>query len=79
MTAILPSPPPIELVALAVVMYLAGLVTPWYYALERMRGFGRAVTAALPYRPPPGEEEGEAMKQAVEAGERSPDSDQEEE
>jgi len=71
--AVLPSPPPVELVALAVVMYLAGLVTPWYYALERMRGFGRWAVNKLPYAPPPGEEAGQALEQAVEAGERSPD------
>jgi hypothetical protein len=71
----LPSPPSLEVLSLAVLMYLAGLVTPWYYALERMRGFGRWAVNWLPYAPPPGEESGQALEQAVEAGERTPDAD----
>jgi hypothetical protein len=69
----LPSPPSLEVLALAVLMYLAGLVTPWYYALERMRGFGRWAVNWMPYSPPPGQDQGEALQEAVEAGERSPD------
>jgi hypothetical protein len=33
--------------------YLAGSMTPVYYAQERMRGFGRAMASRLPYQPPP--------------------------
>lgn len=50
--SLLPSPPPVELLALAVVLYIAGMVTPFYYALERMRGFGRWTVNKLPYAPP---------------------------
>lgn len=70
--AILPSPPPVELLALAIVMYLGGCVTPFYYALERLRGFGRKIANLLPYEPPPGEEAGQALQDAVEQGENSP-------
>lgn len=71
MTTILPSPPPIELLALALLSYLAGLLTPWYYAQERMRGLGRWFVNKLPYEPPPGEETDEALRRAVEEGESS--------
>jgi hypothetical protein len=71
--AVLPSPPPVEYIALALLFYIGGLVTPWYYAQERMRGFGRWLAAKIPYEPPPGEESGKAMERAVEAGEASPD------
>lgn len=74
---VIPSPPPIEILALALVMYLAGLVTPWYYAQERMRGFGRWIAKQIPYEPPPGEDAGEALQSAVEAGEESPDQEDE--
>jgi hypothetical protein len=75
MTQILPSPPPIELLALVILSYLAGAVTPWYFMQERIRGFGRGVTMKLLflYEPPPGEEAGQAMQDAVEAGETTPD------
>lgn len=68
-----PSPPPAEVVALAILFYTAGLVTPWYYAQERLRGFGRWMSMRLPYEPPPDQpNKQEALKQAVEQGEESP-------
>lgn len=73
---VLPSPPPVELLALAIVCYLAGCATPWYYAQERVRGFGRWLSSRLPYEPPPGEDSGEALQAAVKAGEQSPDKDE---
>jgi hypothetical protein len=44
--------------------FLAGATVPTYYAQERMRGFGRAVVSRLPYRPPPGQSEEEALREA---------------
>lgn len=70
---ILPSPPPVELLALFLLAYLGGCLTPWYFAQERLRGFGRKLAMLVPYEPPPGEESGQATKVAVEAGEKSPD------
>jgi len=60
--------PTVEMIAVAILFYLAGAVTPWYYAQERLRGFGRAVTNKLPYAPPPGENADSAMRRAVAAG-----------
>jgi len=60
--------PSIQLVAVAIIFYIAGTITPYYYMMERVRGFGRAVAAKLPYRPPPGLSEDEAMKEAVSEG-----------
>lgn len=74
MTQVLPSPPPVEYIAIALLFYLGGLITPWYFAQERMRGFGRWVASKFPYEPPPGEEAGSALEEAVNAGEKSPDS-----
>jgi len=73
MTQLLPSPPPVELVALVILAYFAGAVTPWYFMMERIRGFGRGLTKKLLfiYEPPPGEKADEAMQDAVEAGEGS--------
>jgi hypothetical protein len=70
---ILPSPLSIELIALAMLFYIAGLVTPWYVALERMRGFGRYLVFKLPYAPPPGMTESEALADAKAQGEGGPD------
>ena len=45
---------------------LAGATAPTYYATERLRGFGRAIFAKLPYETPPGyESEDEALQEAV--------------
>lgn len=46
---------------------LGGSMAPTYYANERLRGFGRALFAKLPYqKPPTAEDEQEAMEEAVE-------------
>ncbi|TKX86217.1 hypothetical protein EXE43_09615 [Halorubrum sp. SS5] len=52
-------------IAAIVLAFAAGMVVPFYFALERMRGFGRALASKLPYKPPPGVEEGQAMEQAT--------------
>lgn len=52
-------------IAAVVLAFLAGATAPTYYAQERLRGFGRAMASRLPYQPPPGTEEQEAMKQAT--------------
>jgi hypothetical protein len=44
--------------------FLGGATVPTYYAQERMRGFGRLVAGKLPYRPPPGQSEEEALQEA---------------
>lgn len=60
---------PMRLVSIAVLSFLAGAACPAYYAQERLRGFGRAMFDRLPYRPPPGMEEEQALRQAVESAE----------
>ena len=67
MTAALPAMPlpDAQTVALAVLMLVAGMAVPTRYGMERVEGFGRAVAAKLPYRPPPGTDEQEAMQEAV--------------
>lgn len=60
---------PMRLVSIAVLAFLAGAACPAYYAQERLRGFGRAMFDRLPYRPPPGMEEEQALRQAVESAE----------
>lgn len=71
--AIMPEAPSAQTLGLILVSYLAGAVTPWYYMQERLRGMGRWFAQKLPYAPPPGEEEGEAMEVAVKQGEGSPE------
>lgn len=73
--AIIPSAPPVEAVAAVIVAYIAGCVTPYWYMQERLRGFGRWMASRIPYQPPPGEDAGEALQAAVDAGEESPDVD----
>ena len=51
--------------AAVLIAYIAGTFTPGKYAGERLQGFGRAVAAKLPYRPPPGQDESEAMQDAT--------------
>lgn len=50
--------------SLALLSFLAGALCPAYYAQERFRGFGRAVISQLPYQPPPGKDEQEALREA---------------
>lgn len=54
-----------QTLALVILAYVAGAMTPLYYAQERMRGFGRAMMARIPYQPPPGEDEQQAMEDAT--------------
>jgi len=54
-----------QLVAFAVGIFI-GSLAPTYYSQERLRGFGRAMMAKLPYQPPPGMQPEEAMMAAVE-------------
>lgn len=56
---------PSELLALVVTAFLAGAACPVYYAQERLRGFGRAMLAKLPYKAPPGKKPEEAMVEAT--------------
>jgi hypothetical protein len=58
----LPSP---EIVAVAVVFFLAGMAVPTAYGIERFQGFGRSVVAQVPYRSPPGMDKEQALQQAV--------------
>lgn len=44
---------------------LIGGTAPTYYATERLRGFGRAMFEKLPYKPPPGMDEDEALEEAA--------------
>jgi len=57
--------PEAQTVAVAVVCLLAGIAVPTRYGLERIEGFGRSIASKLPYSPPPGMEEQEAMERAV--------------
>jgi len=51
--------------SLVVLAFAAGATVPAYYAEERLRGFGRKLASRLPYEPPPGMSEKEAMREAV--------------
>ena len=62
------------LLAIVLVAFQAGAACPAYYARERMRGFGRAIFDRLPYRPPPGLEEEEALREAAESVDEDTDS-----
>ncbi|WP_256402414.1 hypothetical protein [Halorubrum salinum] len=52
--------------AAVLIAYMAGAATPGGYAMERINGFGRVVASKLPYQPPPGMEETEALEAASE-------------
>ncbi|QKY18383.1 hypothetical protein Hrr1229_005710 [Halorubrum sp. CBA1229] len=52
--------------AAVLIAYIAGTFTPGGYAGERLQGFGRVVASKLPYKPPPGMEETEALEAASE-------------
>lgn len=55
--------------AVVVLAFVAGATVPSYYFIEQMQGFGRAVAARIPYLPPPGKTEEEALQDAQEAAE----------
>jgi len=57
------------MIAVAILAYIGGMFTPGRFAGERLEGFGRAVASKLPYRPPPGKDEEQAMKEATDADE----------
>jgi hypothetical protein len=65
-TVTLPTVPP-EMVALVVTAFIAGACAPVYYAMERFRGFGRAMMSKLPYSPPPGTDTETALAEATDA------------
>lgn len=58
--------PTAENAAYLVLGILIGLPAPYWFAAERVKGFSRAMLMKIPYQPPPGVEEGEAMEEAVE-------------
>lgn len=60
---------PVRMLSAVVVAFGAGAACPTYYAQERFRGFGRAMVDRLPYRPPPGMEETEALQEAAQSAE----------
>ncbi|MFU1780719.1 hypothetical protein ACM16X_04995 [Haloarcula japonica] len=66
LTGLLPSA---SAVAGFVLAFLAGAACPTYYAQERLRGFGRALIDRLPYVPPPGMDEQQALEAAAESAE----------
>lgn len=39
-------------ISLFVLAFIIGLCVPFKYGVERLRGFGRAAVAKLPYKPP---------------------------
>lgn len=51
--------------------FIGGMSVPTYYGIERMAGFGRWVADRLPYLPPPGKDEAEAMEDAIKTDEES--------
>jgi hypothetical protein len=50
--------------ALVAMAWFAGAATPFWWMVERLRGLGRWFLGRMPYRPPPGLDEDEAMRQA---------------
>ncbi|WP_435348994.1 hypothetical protein [Haloarchaeobius sp. HRN-SO-5] len=54
-----------EVVSAIVLAFIAGATVPTYYAQERLRGFGRVMASKLPYEPPPGKSEQEALEEAA--------------
>jgi len=60
---------PVSQLAGLLVAFLGGATAPTYYAQERLRGFGRSVFDTLPYQPPPGMNEEQALAAALESAE----------
>ncbi|MFC7072971.1 hypothetical protein ACFQJ7_13130 [Halovenus rubra] len=52
--------------SVALLAFLAGMVVPTRYGMERLAGFGRWFASKQPYKPQPGKDEKEAMQEAVE-------------
>lgn len=63
------------------IVFILGLVVgslaPTYFAAEQLRGFGRAMLAKLPYEPPPGKDEKEALIEATDEAKKSTDEEDE--
>lgn len=51
--------------AIVALSLIAGMAVPFTYGMERLNGFGRWMADKLPYTPPPGKDEGEAMEAAT--------------
>ena len=60
--------PASSLLGVALLAFLAGMAVPTRYGLERFAGFGRWFASKLPYKPRPGKNEDDAMKEAVDEG-----------
>lgn len=61
------------IVAVVLLALQVGAAAPAYYAQERFRGFARAMLDKLPYLPPPGLSEEQALAAAVESAEEEQD------
>lgn len=59
--------PSLENIMYLLLGILIGLPAPYWYAQERIQGFIRAMLDKMPYRPPPGMNKEEALREAVEA------------
>lgn len=59
--------PPLYEIGIFLFGFLLGMPAPYWYSQERIRGFIRAILSRAPYEPPPGEEAGEALENAVNA------------
>lgn len=40
------------MVSVVILAFIIGMCVPFKYGIERLRGFGRAALAKLPYKPP---------------------------
>ena len=60
--------PDAQTVSMAVLFFMAGMAVPTRFGIERLEGVGRAGASKLPYQPPPGQDEGQAMADAVDEG-----------
>lgn len=58
---------------------LVGLPAPFWYAQERIAGFSRYWLGKLPYQPPPGKKEEQAMEDAVQVEDKEEEDQDEEE
>lgn len=61
-------PATVSLTAGLVIGFLGGLTVPTYFAIERLSGFGRWAVSQVPYEPPPGKSEDEAMEEVSRDG-----------
>ncbi|MHB9287369.1 hypothetical protein ACKVMT_10065 [Halobacteriales archaeon Cl-PHB] len=54
---------PTDLIAFALLAFLAGMAVPTEYGMERVAGFGRWFASKFPYKPP---EDGETIEDKAE-------------